>query len=81
MNTGELLLRAVLCDPGDDTARLAFADHLGENGDERRAGFVRDCKENWPAVFDLRDELLSLRPGLTVSGFGKQVSCSIQYFN
>ena len=73
MNTGELLLRAVLCDPGDDTARLAFADWLDENGDERRAGFVRDCVANWPVIHDLRDELHSLRPaGMTVSGFGKQ---------
>ena len=73
MNTGALLLRAVLCDPGDDTARLAFADWLDENGDERRAGFVRDCVANWPVIHDLRDELHSLRPaGMTVSGFGKQ---------
>ena len=41
MNTGELLLRAVLCDPGDDTARLAYADWLGENGGADRAEFVR----------------------------------------
>ena len=33
MNTGELLLRAVLCDPGDDTARLAYADWLEEQSE------------------------------------------------
>ena len=42
MNTGDLLLRAVLCNPGDDTARLAYADWREENGDLRRAGFVRE---------------------------------------
>ena len=42
MNTGDLLLRAVLCDPGDDTARLAFADYLEENGRGLHARFVRD---------------------------------------
>ena len=41
MNTGELLLRAVLCDPGDDTARLAFADYQEENGEADRSAFVR----------------------------------------
>ena len=72
MGTNELLLRAILCDPGDDTARLAYADYLEENGGERRAGFVRDCVANWTVVYDLRDELLSLQPGMTVAGFGKQ---------
>ena len=33
MNTGDLLLRAVLCDPGDDTARLAYADWLEEQSE------------------------------------------------
>ena len=42
MNTGDLLLRAVLCDPGDDTVRLAFADYLEENGRGLHARFVRD---------------------------------------
>lgn len=30
MNTGDLLMRSILCDPADDTARLAFADWLEE---------------------------------------------------
>ena len=41
MNTGDMLLRAILCDPGDDTARLAFADYLEENGEADRAELVR----------------------------------------
>lgn len=41
MNTGELLLRAVLCDPGDDTARLAFADYQEEHGGEGWAYLIR----------------------------------------
>lgn len=42
---GALLLRAVLIDPGDDLARLAYADRLEEEGGiERasRAAFIRD---------------------------------------
>ena len=41
MNTGELLLRAVLCDPGDDTARLVFADYQEEHGGEGWAYLIR----------------------------------------
>ena len=41
MTTREALLAAVLADPDDDTVRLAFADFLGENGEEERAEFIR----------------------------------------
>lgn len=34
-------LRAILTHPGDDTARLVYADWLQENGQEERAEFIR----------------------------------------
>lgn len=37
MTTGDLLLRAILTDPGDDTARLVYADWLDEDGGEKGA--------------------------------------------
>jgi uncharacterized protein (TIGR02996 family) len=37
----EALYRAVLADPDDDTLRLVYADALEEEGDSRRAAFVR----------------------------------------
>ena len=42
MNTGDMLVRAVLENPADDTVRLAFADYLEENGRGLHARFVRD---------------------------------------
>jgi uncharacterized protein (TIGR02996 family) len=42
MTDGEALLRAIRADPGDDLARLAYADWLDETGqDEARAEFIR----------------------------------------
>lgn len=41
MTDGELLLRGVLEEPADDTARLVYADWLDENGEPERAEFVR----------------------------------------
>jgi len=41
MNTGELLLKAVLADPADDLPRLVYADWLDENGEPERAEFIR----------------------------------------
>jgi uncharacterized protein (TIGR02996 family) len=44
MNTLDAMLRAVLIDPADDTARLAYADCLEERGEEAsaaRAGYIR----------------------------------------
>lgn len=35
------LLRAILADPADDTARLAYSDALEEEGQDRLANFVR----------------------------------------
>src|SRR5262245_15858513 len=37
----EPFLRAICDNPADDTARLAFADWLDENGDPNRAEFIR----------------------------------------
>jgi uncharacterized protein (TIGR02996 family) len=37
----EPFLRAICDNPADDTVRLAFADWLDENGDPRRAEFIR----------------------------------------
>ena len=39
--TGDHLLRAVLCQPEEDTPRLVYADWLEENGDPDRAEFIR----------------------------------------
>jgi uncharacterized protein (TIGR02996 family) len=41
VNQGDLLLRAILEDPGDILARLAYADWLLEDGQENRANWVR----------------------------------------
>lgn len=76
MTEGELLLRGVLLNPADDTARLVYADWLQENGDEERAEFVRvqcelarmpDCghKNPWPgAVSDCPRCTLFRRQGV-----------------
>lgn len=39
--TQSQLLRAILLDPADDTARLVYADWLEENGEAARAEFIR----------------------------------------
>ena len=41
MTDREALFRAILADPDDDTLRLIYADALEEEGDVRRAAFVR----------------------------------------
>jgi uncharacterized protein (TIGR02996 family) len=41
MNTPEALLRAVIDSPEDDLPRLAYADWLEENGEGKRAHFIR----------------------------------------
>lgn len=41
MSDGIALLRAILSEPADDTARLVLADWLEELGDYRRAEFIR----------------------------------------
>ena len=41
MTDREALHRAVLADPDDDTLRLVYADALEEEGDARRAAFIR----------------------------------------
>jgi len=45
MTDREALHRAVLADPDDDTLRLVYADALEEEGDSRRAAFVRSQVE------------------------------------
>lgn len=45
MSNGEMLLAAILNDPGDDLARLAYADWCEEEGDDARAEFIR-CQIN-----------------------------------
>lgn len=51
------LLRAVVSDPADDTARMVFADWFQEQGDHDRAEFIRDQIEmRFGSVdFDLLD--------------------------
>jgi uncharacterized protein (TIGR02996 family) len=41
MSDGELLLRAILDQPKEDTPRLVYADWLEENGRPERAEFIR----------------------------------------
>jgi uncharacterized protein (TIGR02996 family) len=41
MSDRDALLAAITANPDDDTARLVFADWLQENGQERRAQFIR----------------------------------------
>lgn len=41
MSDGDALLRTILNNPDDDTARLVYADWLQENGNEDRAEFIR----------------------------------------
>jgi uncharacterized protein (TIGR02996 family) len=38
----DALYAAILANPDDDTVRLAFADHLEENGDAKRAQYIRE---------------------------------------
>lgn len=42
MNTDAGLLRAIMDDPADDTARLVYADWLEEHDEEARAGCIRE---------------------------------------
>lgn len=47
MNDGDLLLRAVLEHPDEDTPRLAYADWFEEQGEPERAEFIRvQCEIN-----------------------------------
>src|SRR5207248_1839606 len=41
MTDGDVLRRAVVADPDDDTPRLVYADWLDENGEPARAAFIR----------------------------------------
>src|SRR5262249_20535120 len=41
MSDRDALLAAILADPADDTARLVYADWLGENGEADRGEFIR----------------------------------------
>lgn len=67
-DTGTLLHRAILADPADETARLAYADCLEENGNPGYAAYIRravaichperlnpdhDMSANWDGVIDV----------------------------
>ncbi len=53
MNDGELLLRAILSEPAEDTPRLAYADYLEENGEGERAEFIRiQCRADREIYFE-----------------------------
>lgn len=41
MSDRDALLRTILADPADDTARLVYADWLEENGEEERGHYIR----------------------------------------
>lgn len=70
MSDREALLRSVLADPGDDTARLVFADWLEENGENDYAEFIRVQIElaNPP-----KREPVGIATGGTVYGSGLKI--------
>ncbi|MBY0461450.1 MAG: TIGR02996 domain-containing protein, partial [Gemmataceae bacterium] len=49
MSDRAALLKAILDDPDDDTARLVFADWLDEHGEGRRAAYIR-AQVAWAAA-------------------------------
>jgi uncharacterized protein (TIGR02996 family) len=57
---GEALLAAIREAPGDDLARLAYADHLEETGREDRAGVIR-WQLNPSAYFPFRPKPIRAR--------------------
>jgi uncharacterized protein (TIGR02996 family) len=57
MTDREVLFRAILANPADTVARLAYADALEEGGGEERAEFVRiqcELAERHPCLFSLK---------------------------
>lgn len=60
MNNGDCLLREILERPEDDTARLAYADWLEENGQQPRAEFIRDSEAVRLANFSIPDRMAFL---------------------
>jgi uncharacterized protein (TIGR02996 family) len=81
MTNGDMILRAILTDSADDTARLAYADWLEEEGKGDAARWVRsgvakghepanggNCGEHWPLTADLRPNVTSLTGLLNASG-------------
>jgi uncharacterized protein (TIGR02996 family) len=55
-------LNAIIENPEDDTARLAYADWLDENGDSTRSEFIRvQCALSRKAKYDPSRELLEKR--------------------
>ncbi|AWM37853.1 hypothetical protein GobsT_41090 [Gemmata obscuriglobus] len=62
MTDGDLLLRAVLNDPEDDTARLVYADWLIEHGDRKRGEFIRGQVEAASAGIECPREIWDLLP-------------------
>ncbi len=60
MSDGEVLLRAILAEPADDTVRLAFADWLDENDEPLRAELIRvQIKMQQIGIYERAD----IRPG------------------
>lgn len=66
------LLAAIIADPDDDTVRLAYADHLEEEGEPERAEFVRVQVElaRLPA-WERRAKLLRFRERLLLVRHGE----------
>jgi uncharacterized protein (TIGR02996 family) len=62
MGDGELLLRAVIASPDEDTPRLVYADWLQENGQDERAEFIRvQCELSQPSELIGREYALKRR--------------------
>jgi len=80
MSEGEALLRGVLLRPDDDTARLVYADWLQENGDEKRAEFIRDTRANWFHVNNLWGELGASIPTAKIAGYGRNDGTGLPYW-
>lgn len=69
---GAALLRAILMHPAEDTPRLVYADWLQERGDEARAEFIRNTRENWFHVNNLWHEISACIPTAKIAGYGRE---------
>ncbi len=64
MNEDEAFIRAIVNNPGDDTARLVYADWLDERDDPRGAyvraetGYVREARAGRHTAFPLERQTL-----------------------
>lgn len=75
------LLAAVCADPDDDTARLAYADFLEEEGDDARAEFIRVQVElaRLPA-WDRKAKVLRLRERMLLVRHGEEWRAALPKF-